>query len=214
MHSVQYLMMKAETCSLGNVYFSKACVKRQLETDKTNVLITNGSLMEVESMLNTPQYFWPSFGYHLSWKPFLSIWKWPFYTSFTVYTFIKNLAFTPYPQAILYNARIGTWLWLICLLTSQSTVFSDVETFSWIEPVLCRGVFCSRKHHTCAVPKMSVEPGTSRFKVVHSTTCKRPLNSWKSMTWVAGVHPGFPERGSYTYKGVRVRLFGFYLMFS
>ena len=41
----------------------------------TKILMTNGSLMQVESIV---EYFWPA----LSDK--WSFWEWPFYTGFTV----------------------------------------------------------------------------------------------------------------------------------
>ena len=56
-------------------YYNKTCVKRPLKKDKTKILMTNGSLMKVESM----QYFWPAFSNNWSWKPF--------YTGFTVHVY-------------------------------------------------------------------------------------------------------------------------------
>ena len=54
--------------------------------DKTKVLMTNGSLMKVESIAKCSfrsilQYFWPTLRVNRSWKTFL---EWPFYTGFTV----------------------------------------------------------------------------------------------------------------------------------
>ena len=57
--------------------YSKTCVKRLLKIDKTNVFMTNGSLMKVESIAECPP--------PLVLKTNLwSFWEWPFYTGFTV----------------------------------------------------------------------------------------------------------------------------------
>ena len=56
--------------------YSKTCVKQSLKIDKTNILMTNGSLMKVESIAECSpcpwsilQYFWPAFSGSWSWKP-------------------------------------------------------------------------------------------------------------------------------------------------
>ena len=53
--------------------------------------MTNGSLIKVQSIAECSpwsilQYFWPLLSHNRPWKPiFLSFWKWPFYTDFTVW---------------------------------------------------------------------------------------------------------------------------------
>ena len=54
--------------------YSKTCVKWPLKKDKTQILMTNGRLMNVESIAecspwNILQYFWPALSDYLSWKP-------------------------------------------------------------------------------------------------------------------------------------------------
>ena len=64
--------------------------------DKTKILMTNGSLMKVESIAEFStwsilQYFWPALSYNWSWNPIFGLFKsgrftqkWAFYTGFTV----------------------------------------------------------------------------------------------------------------------------------
>ena len=57
--SVQQIFKTSVKC-----IYSKTCVKRPLKIDKTNILITNGSLMKVTSIAECSacsilQWFWP-----------------------------------------------------------------------------------------------------------------------------------------------------------
>ena len=56
--------------------YSKTCLKRPLKIDKPKVLKSNGSLVKVESIVESPpwsilQYFWPALSNNRSWKPIL-----------------------------------------------------------------------------------------------------------------------------------------------
>ena len=66
--SIRYLM----SLYALNVYSTcKTCLKRPLETDKTKVLMENGSLMKVESIAeNILQYFWPALSNSQLWLHF------------------------------------------------------------------------------------------------------------------------------------------------
>ena len=81
--------------------YSKTCVKRPLQIDKTKILMTNGCLMKVGkiaewSCWSILQYFWHALSHNWSWKPiFRSFWEWPFYTGFTV-------------QGSMFTGRIST----------------------------------------------------------------------------------------------------------
>ena len=79
--------------------YSKTCVKQPLnrqytkQIDKTKILMTNGSLMKVESIAECSprsilQFFWPALD--ILKTNFRSLWKLPFYTDFTVHT-LNNL---------------------------------------------------------------------------------------------------------------------------
>ena len=67
--------------------YSKTCVKRNSKIDKTKILMTNGSLMTVESVAECSpwsflQHFWPALSD--DW----SFWERPFYTGFLLFTWI------------------------------------------------------------------------------------------------------------------------------
>ena len=49
---VKETLLNPESCILTKRFdiYSKTCVKRSLEIDKTKVLMTNGSLMKIESI--------------------------------------------------------------------------------------------------------------------------------------------------------------------
>ena len=54
-------------------HYSKTCLKWSLKIDKTKILVTNGSLMKVKSIVECSkgcilQYFWPALSDNLSWK--------------------------------------------------------------------------------------------------------------------------------------------------
>ena len=58
--------------------------------DKTKILMTNGSIMKVESIAECSpwsilQYFWPALSNNWSWKPFfVCLFEWPLKRGFTV----------------------------------------------------------------------------------------------------------------------------------
>ena len=53
-------------CKESNQQTNKTCVKRPLKTDKTKILMTNGSLMKV--LWSIIQYFWPALRDNWPWK--------------------------------------------------------------------------------------------------------------------------------------------------
>ena len=71
--------------------YSKTSVKRPLKNrQKKKILMTNGSLMKVESIAECSpwsilQYLWPTLSDNWSWKPIFGLWEWLFYTGFTVH---------------------------------------------------------------------------------------------------------------------------------
>ena len=73
--------------------YSKTCVKPvwngHSKIVKTKILMTNGSLMRVESIAECSpwsilQYFWSALSDNWSWKFYRSLWERQFYTGFTV----------------------------------------------------------------------------------------------------------------------------------
>ena len=69
---------------------SKTCLKRPFKIGKTEILMTNDSLMKVKSIAECSpwsilQYFWPALSDNRSWKPhFGLLFEWPLKTSFSV----------------------------------------------------------------------------------------------------------------------------------
>ena len=60
--------------------YSKTCVKRPLKIHKTKILMTNGSLIKVESIAECSpwsilQYFWPTLSDNWSWKPIFRLFE-------------------------------------------------------------------------------------------------------------------------------------------
>ena len=75
------------------VLVSKTCVKRPLKIDETNILMTHGSLMKVQSIAECSpwsilQYFWPALYDNWSWKPIFGIFESDSFTRF--YYIIKK----------------------------------------------------------------------------------------------------------------------------
>ena len=64
----------------NNYIYSKTCLKQPLKIDKTKILMTNGSLMNVESIAECSpwsilQYFWPELNDSWSWKPIFGLFE-------------------------------------------------------------------------------------------------------------------------------------------
>ena len=66
----------------------KTVLSGHSKIDKTKILLTNGSLMKVESIAecwSILQYFWPALSDNWSWKPIFGLlFEWPLKTGFTV----------------------------------------------------------------------------------------------------------------------------------
>ena len=82
-------LMKIQTQNLASCSYTSD--KWQHKIDNTKILMTNGSLMKVESIAkcfpwSILQYFWPALSDNQAWTNFWSFWEWPFYTGFTVHT--------------------------------------------------------------------------------------------------------------------------------
>ena len=76
--------------------YSKTCVKQQLKIDKTKILMTNGSLMKVESSAdcspwNILQYLWPALSDNWSWKPIFGLCESGCFTQTLLYVWIFPL---------------------------------------------------------------------------------------------------------------------------
>ena len=85
--SAQYLHQtkKVHVLTWLTKSYIKTCVIRPLKLDKTNILMTTGSSMKVESIAECIlQYFWPAWRDNWSWTNFLTFWEWRLYTGFTV----------------------------------------------------------------------------------------------------------------------------------
>ena len=68
------------------MFYSKTCVKRPIKIDKTKILMTNGSLLKVESITecSTAILLTCIKRYLVLKTHFWSFLEWPFYTGFTV----------------------------------------------------------------------------------------------------------------------------------
>ena len=56
-YEIEYFLSPAlfiETLYRVVMWYSKTCVKQRLKIDKTKILMTNGSLMKVESIADAP----------------------------------------------------------------------------------------------------------------------------------------------------------------
>ena len=83
--------------------YSKTCLKRSLKIDKTNILMTNGSLMKVKGIAECSpwsilQYFSPALSNNWSWKPLYGI-----YGLFESGRFTQGLMYA----LIIFNIREG-----------------------------------------------------------------------------------------------------------
>ena len=70
--------------------YSKTCVKRSLKIDKTKILMTNISLMKVESIAECEhsgilQYFWAALSNNWSWKPIFGLFESGRFTQILLY---------------------------------------------------------------------------------------------------------------------------------
>ena len=91
-----------------STYNSKTCVKRPLKKDKTKILITNGSLMKVKSIVEIMLPLEHSailltciLIVIIGFKPVFGLFqRWPFYTGFTVYPNGLALIHSEWPKCI------------------------------------------------------------------------------------------------------------------
>ena len=87
LHTVKNLII--QTLIVRNTV--KPVLSSHSKIDKTKILMTNGSLMKVESITECSlwsilQYFWPALSANQSWKPIFGLlFEWPLKTGFTVY---------------------------------------------------------------------------------------------------------------------------------
>ena len=66
--------MHEQSPSMQRFKYSKSCINGHSKIDKTKILMTNGSSMQVESIAECSpwsilQYFWPAWSVNWSWKP-------------------------------------------------------------------------------------------------------------------------------------------------
>ena len=83
---------RACLCNMCKSYgYSKTCVKRPISKRPKIGFLDQYRLLHVKSITECC-LFRPSFSYHLSLRSlFLSIFEWPFYTGFTVFTCVSDL---------------------------------------------------------------------------------------------------------------------------